>query len=62
MVPWLKVPSGSGVVFEGLVEAPAEPGFYRLTLGMVEESVAWFGEREVLVQVFGPGERGTCLT
>lgn len=61
MVPWLRVPGGSGVVFEGLVEAPAEPGFYRMTLGMVEESVAWFGEREVLVQVFAPGERGSCV-
>ena len=61
MVPWLKVPNGSGVVFEGLVEAPAEPGFYRLTVGMVEESVAWFGEVEMLVQAFGPGEGGTCV-
>ncbi len=61
MVPWLRVPSGSGVVFEGLVEAPAEPGFYRLTLGMVEESVAWFGEHEVLVHVYGSGGRETCV-
>jgi len=61
MVPWLTVPYGSGVVFEGLVEAPSEPGFYRLTIGMVEESVAWFGEREMLVQAFGPGEGGTCV-
>ena len=60
MLPWLTVPSGSGVVFEGLVKAPSVPGCYTLTFGMVQESVAWFSEREVLVQVFGPDERGTC--
>ena len=60
MLPWLTVPSGSGVVFEGLVKAPSVPGYYTLTFGMVQESVAWFSEREVLVQVFGPDERGTC--
>lgn len=62
MVPWLEVPAGSGVVFEGLVQAPTEPGFYKLKLGMVEELVAWFGQRETLVQVLGPAERGTCVS
>ena len=61
MLPWLKVPNGSGVVFEGLVEAPSKPGFYTLTLGMLEEHVAWFGERDALVQVVGPDNQGTCM-
>lgn len=60
MLPWLRVPTGSGVVFEGLVKAPVQPGFYRLTMGMVEEHVAWFGERDTLVQVFGPDQREAC--
>ena len=54
MVPWLKVPTGSGVVFEGLVQAPSEPGFYKLKLGMVEELVAGLGNARRLYRSWGP--------
>ncbi len=46
------IPTASGLVFEGGVEAPSQPGVYTLTLGMVEES--WFSEIELPIVV---GER-----
>ena len=61
MLPWQKIPIGSGVVFRGLVDAPREPGHYKLTLGMVEEGVEWFGQRETLVHVFSPEDRTACV-
>ncbi len=41
--------TGSGMAFEGGVEAPSGPGAYLLTLGMVEDS--WFGEIKLPVEV-----------
>ena len=48
---WPKIETGSGFVFEGTIQAPVSPGPFTLTLGMVEENVAWFSEIEVPVVV-----------
>lgn len=39
----------SGMAFEGGVQAPSQPGSYRLTLGMVKDS--WFGEINLPIEV-----------
>lgn len=57
---WPTIETGSGFVFEGTVEVPAAPGVYTLTLGMVEENVAWFGEIDVPVTVIGADEVASC--
>ena len=41
--------TGSGMAFEGGIEAPSGPGAYLLTLGMVEDS--WFGEIQLPIDV-----------
>lgn len=57
---WPAVETGSGYVFEGTVQAPAGPGPYVLTLGMVEENVAWFGEIDVPVTIVGADDAAPC--
>ncbi len=41
--------TGSGMAFEGGIEAPSGPGAYLLTLGVVEDS--WFGEIKLPIDV-----------
>ncbi|MDE2903490.1 MAG: hypothetical protein OXP73_10740 [Chloroflexota bacterium] len=41
--------TGSGMAFEGGVQAPSAPGPYTLTLGVVKES--WFGEIDLPIDV-----------
>ncbi|MDE2903913.1 MAG: hypothetical protein OXP73_12920 [Chloroflexota bacterium] len=57
---WTSIAPGSGFVFEGLVKAPAAPGPYTLTIGMVEEEVAWFSEIEVQALVVDADSRSKC--
>ena len=57
---WPTIETGSGFVFEGAIEVPASPGSFTLTLGMVEENVAWFGEIDVPVTVVGADDAATC--
>ena len=57
---WTSIAPGSGFVFEGAVKAPSAPGAYRLTLGMVEEDVAWFSEIEVSATVVDASNQTAC--
>lgn len=57
---WPTIETGSGFVFEGTIQVPAGPGPYTLTLGMVEEDVAWFSEIDVPVVVVGADEDAPC--
>jgi hypothetical protein len=57
---WTSIVPGSAFVFEGLVKAPESLGAYTLTLGMVEEEVAWFSEIEVTALVVDADSRGAC--
>ena len=57
---WTSIAPGSGFVFEGLVKAPKAPGPYTLTIGMVEEEVAWFSEIEVQAVVVDADSRSNC--
>lgn len=57
---WTSIAPGSGFVFEGLVQAPESPGSYTLTIGMVEEEVAWFSETEVQALVTEADELSGC--
>ncbi|MDE2897837.1 MAG: hypothetical protein OXO54_05905 [Chloroflexota bacterium] len=57
---WTSIPPGSGFVFEGVVEAPSTPGVYMLTLGMVEEDVAWFSETSIPAVVVEASDWRAC--
>ena len=57
---WPKIETGSGFVFEGTIQVPASLGPYTLTLGMVEENVAWFSEIDVPVTVVGAEDGASC--
>ncbi len=57
---WTSVAPGSGFVFEGVIRAPSAPGLYTLTLGMVEEDVAWFNEIEVPAIVVAASDQAAC--
>ena len=57
---WPKIETGSGFVFEGTIRVPVSPGPYTLTLGMVEEDVAWFGEIDVPVVVVSVDDDAPC--
>ena len=57
---WPKIETGSGFVFEGTIQVPASPGPYIVTLGMVEEHVAWFSEIDVPVTVVGADDAAAC--
>ena len=52
--------TGSVIVYEGIVQAPSDSGPYTLTLGMVEEGVAWFSEVEMQVVVVDANDRAAC--
>lgn len=57
---WTSIPPGSGFVFEGVVKAPSTPGVYTLTLGMVEEGVAWFSETSIPAVVVETSDQRAC--
>ena len=57
---WSSVGAGSVLVYEGSIQAPSYPGRYTVTLGMVEENVAWFSEIEVPVDVVDANNRTPC--
>ena len=57
---WTSIPPGSGFVFEGVVRAPSSPGAYTLTLGMVEEGVAWFSETSIPARVVATNDPNAC--
>ena len=59
---WTSVAPGSGFVFDGVVSAPFAPGLYTLTLGMVEEDVAWFSEIEVPAIVVDESGQAACAS
>lgn len=54
------VGTGSVIVYEGIVQAPSDSGPYTLTLGMVEEGVAWFSEVETPVVVVDANDHAAC--
>ena len=59
---WTSVAPGSGFVFDGVIRAPSTPGLYTLTLGMVEEDVAWFSDIEVAAVVVDDGGQAACAS
>ena len=59
---WTSVAPGSGFVFDGVVSAPSAPGLYTLTLGMVEEDVAWFSEIKVPAIVVDESGQAACAS
>lgn len=52
--------TGSVVVYEGNVQAPSYAGRYTVTLGMVEEHVAWFSEVAAPLDVVDNSDRSAC--